>query len=151
MIAMNVIFGGAGGCWCGAWLGRLNMVNECSNCVGQNVSAGLRWLPANLYWIQTCQGGVQPAERRSVFKIASNTRCATAKLCSAISEIRLRNVLWRGTLNALLPLQQERLVIREPCVSGYLDGVLTCLALASGSEAVSKPTEHDAEGKRQDG
>lgn len=132
-------------------LGRLDMANECANGVGKNVSTGLRWLPANLYWIQTRQCIVQTAECVSVCKVAANTRCATAKLRSTLSEIHPRNVLWGGTLNALLPLQKEGLVIGESGVASYLNSVLTRLALASGGQAVSEPTKHDAEGKRQNG
>lgn len=151
LIAVTVVTAVLAAVRCSAWLGRLDMANKCSNSVGENVAAGLRWCASNLYRIQACEVVVQATERGTVGKVAANTRGAAAKLCCALGEICSGNILWTGTLNALLPLQKKRLVIGQPGIAGYLNCVLPSLALASGSEAVSKPTQHNAEGKRQDG
>src|SRR2546426_613413 len=96
------------------------MANECSNSICENVAAGLRWLCANFYWIQSRQCIVQAAECGTVLEITAHTGGPTAEQSCALSEISARNLIWAGTLDALLPLQQECLVIREPCVSGKL-------------------------------
>lgn len=149
LIAAVVLTAGGAAVRCSAWLGRLDMANKCANAVCENVAASLWRCAANLYRIQAGECVIQATECLSVWKVAANTRRSTAKQCSALREIRSGNVLWGGTLNALLPLQEERLVIGKSGVSGYLRCVLPRLVLAAGSEAMGKPAQHDTEGKRQ--
>jgi hypothetical protein len=126
------------------------MLNERSNSISENVPAGVRWTVTKLGWGKPRKGVVESLELGAVWKVPANLSRAAAKQCRTLSEIDVREIVGLGSLDALLPLQKECLVIGQSLVSVDFGRVLPSLAVALGTERVPPPTDDDTRRKRDD-